>query len=146
MFNLKCLLPDTSVGHFVFFLRLIAACFEAEKIKYFLRRLSVSFFLSTDVSRNFQVCRNTFSFCLPPLSLSLRLRLSSVSMSVNFRECSLIVSVLCKFFNDDFLHECYQTAGPIFATRQQDKFSLVFFVDISVLCKNDEDLRPFDIL
>ena len=98
MFNLKCLLPDTSVGHFVFFLRLIAACFEAEKIKYFLRRLSVSFFLSTDVSRNFQVCRNTFSFCLPPLSLSLRLRLSSVSMSVNFRECSLIVSALVQIF------------------------------------------------
>ena len=98
MFNLKCLLPDTLVGHFVSFLRLIAACFEAEKIKYFLRRLSVSFFLSTDVSRNFQVCRNTFSFCLPPLSLSLRLRLSSVSMSVNFRECSLIVSALVQIF------------------------------------------------
>ena len=55
-------------------------------------------------------------------------------------------SSCANFFNDDFLHEWYQTAGPIFATRQQDKFSLVFFVDISVLCKNDEDLRPFDIM
>ena len=143
MFNLKCLLPDTLVGHFVFFLLLIAACFEAEKIKYFLRRLSVSFFLSTDVSRNFQVCRNTFSFCLPPLSLSLRLRLSSVSMSVNFRECSLIVSVLCKFFNDDFLHEWYQTAGPIFASRQRDKCSLVLAISSLYTCKNEVDLHQF---
>ena len=91
-------------------------------------------------------CVEIHSVFASPPSLSLLIRLSSVSMSVNFRECSLIVSVLCKFFNDDFLHECYQTAGPIFATRQQDKFSIVFFVDISVLCKNDEDLRPFDIL
>ena len=143
MFNLKCLLPDTLVGHFVSFLRLIAACFEAEKIKYFLRRLSVSFFLSTDVSRNFQVCRNTFSFCLPPLSLSLRLRLSSVSMSVNFRECLLIVSVLCKFFNDDFLHEWYQTAGPIFASRQRDKCSLVLAISSLYTCKNEVDLHQF---
>ena len=88
-------------------------------------------------------CVEIHSVFASPPSLSLLIRLSSVSMSVNFRECLLIVSVLCKFFNDDFLHEWYQTAGPIFASRQRDKCSLVLAISSLYTCKNEVDLHQF---